>query len=545
MSIADNKQEAVRNRLLRRVDWRFLLPNPQPGRTICFADGLLDQAVASIAGKESQGDGEQFGAHDLVVATNPDRATLQTAWAALRPGGVCYTEWQRPLVGGPQEVRRRLEAAGFDGVTCYWPWPRPTHGNALFWLPLEAPGALHHFLANRAPVRSAARRLARALYQLAWRAGLQLRFVFPICAIAHKPRLATGDQDITDDVALLNWIRAHWGDWGLGDRPADLSWLLLTGGAQSINKVVGLLFADEEREPRLVVKWPRVPESIPALEREVRTLRALHALQPAGIRGIPRLLFCRRTGDSLAVGETALTGVPLWALLRRENFRTFALQATDWLAKLAMPQCPQPRHLWWDRLVAPVLADFERHFGAVIELQWLQETCAILATLDKLPLVCEQRDFSPWNLLVDADGELVVLDWESAELAGLPALDLLYFLAYLAIFLEGTMNTLRAVESYRAILDPQTFTGGIVAECLARYVEQTGLDPQLLRPLRLLLWLIHSRSEYEHFVREAGGEPSTELLQGSLFLRFWEEELKNCARLGEPARHVEPYAVAS
>jgi hypothetical protein len=544
MSVTTLQQEAVRNRLLRRVDWRFLLPSPQPGHTLCLANGVLAEAIATIAGRESQGDGEQPGAHDLVVATNPDQATLQAAWAALRPGGVCYTEWHRPLVGGPQGVRRRLESAGFAEVTSYWPWPWPTHGNALFWLPLEAPGALHYVLANRVPLQSVVKRLVRALYQVVWQVGLRLRFVFPICAIAYKPGPAIADQDAIGDEALLNWIRTHWCDWGLGERPTDLAWILLTGGAQSINKVVGLLFADEEHAPRLVVKWPRVPESIPALEREVKTLRALQTLQPAGIPGVPRLLFCQGSGDSLAVGETALTGVPLWARLRRDNFRSFALQATDWQAKLAYQRAPQPRQVWWDRLVAPVLADFERHFAAVLEPQRLQKTRAVLATLDNLPLVCEQRDFSPWNLLVDANGELVVLDWESAELAGLPALDLLYFLAYLAIFLEGTMGTPRAVESYRTTLDAQTFTGGIVAECLTRYVEQTGLDPQLLRPLRLLLWLIHSRSEYDRFVREVGGEPPISLLRSSFFLRFWEEELDHLARHDAPLPHVAACAMS-
>jgi aminoglycoside phosphotransferase (APT) family kinase protein len=35
----------------------------------------------------------------------------------------------------------------------------------------------------------------------------------------------------------------------------------------------------------------------------------------------------------------------------------------------------------------------------------------------------EQRDFGPWNLLVTPAGQIAVLDWESAEVDGLPALD--------------------------------------------------------------------------------------------------------------------------
>src|SRR5215211_2594977 len=38
----------------------------------------------------------------------------------------------------------------------------------------------------------------------------------------------------------------------------------------------------------------------------------------------------------------------------------------------------------------------------------------------------------------DADRELAVLDWESPERQGLPALDLIYFLSYLVCFPDGT-----------------------------------------------------------------------------------------------------------
>src|SRR5436190_718658 len=98
----------------------------------------------------------------------------------------------------------------------------------------------------------------------------------------------------------------------------------------------------------------------------------------------------------------------------------------------------------------------------------IRETRARLAALGDLPLVCEQRDFSPWNVLIAADGALVVLDWESAETEGLPGMDLIYFLAYLAFFLDGAMESGRFRESYRAALDPATFTGAVQAECLRR-----------------------------------------------------------------------------
>jgi RIO-like serine/threonine protein kinase len=67
-------------------------------------------------------------------------------------------------------------------------------------------------------------------------------------------------------------------------------------------------------------------------------------------------------------------------------------------------------------VIESVLNDFQRSFGAALDQHMIRETYAMLAKLDSLPLVCEQRDFSPWNVFATTDGELVVLDWESAGL---------------------------------------------------------------------------------------------------------------------------------
>jgi hypothetical protein len=221
-----------------------------------------------------------------------------------------------------------------------------------------------------------------------------------------------------------------------------------------------------------------------------------------------------------------MVGLPLSVLLRRNNYRDLALQATDWLANLAGRPHPCPPVTWWGRLIEPVIKNFGETFGAVVDPGMLRETEDILATLGALPLVCEQRDFGPWNVLLTADRELAVLDWESSELQGLPALDLIYFLSFLALFLDNAVRSGRLRESYRATLIPSTFTGGIIDECLARYASQVGLDPASLRPLRLFSWLLHSRSEYQWFVADVAGQPERETLRRSLFMSLWEEELR-------------------
>jgi hypothetical protein len=59
--------------------------------------------------------------------------------------------------------------------------------------------------------------------------------------------------------------------------------------------------------------------------------------------------------------------------------------------------------------------------------------------------------------------------------------------------------------------------------------------------LRLLCWMLHSRSEYGRFVADAGGVPQPSQLRRSLFLGLWEEELRNLLQPGSSSSsHLRP-----
>ncbi len=544
--------EEARNRRLRRADWRFLLPNPWPGRTVCYADGALREAVEGISETMVTPDPRLSETCNLAVAVNPSPATLRSAFAALRPGGSCYTEWYSPFSGGLRRVRQRLEAAGFADVRAHWAWPLPSRSPALCWLPLDAPHALDYFLNSRPDHDGLLKGWLTRAQRGLWRASLKADLLRPVYVIARKPApvapaapvpreglvvasaggsplspltLAEAKPDRREEAGLDDLVREGWEEWGLGARPRDLAWLLLTGGRRSLNKPVALVFGDTERRPGLAVKMTRVPEAAPGLAHEAAVLRALAG--GGGLPGVPRVLFDVQHGDQVAVGETALSGVPLWTRLRRANYRQLALQVTDWSIRLAHRSLALPQPDWRERLVQPVLDRFTAQFGSVVAPADLDETRRRLAVLDSVPLVCEQRDFSPWNVLVGPDGGLVVLDWESTELEGLPALDLLYCLSYLAFYLEGAMASGQTQAAYEASLSPTTFTGAVRVECLTRYCQALGLDPAALAPLRLLVWLLHAASEYQRLVSDAGGPPSRAALRGSLFRRLWQAELRH------------------
>lgn len=541
MPALDTLPEQELNPLLRRVDWRFLLPDPSPVTSICFSGGRLAKAVAAISENVRNAEGESHADCDLAVAVNPDEKMLKAVYTSLCPGGACYIEWYIPFIGHPKRVRRLLNQAGFEEVNCYSCWPLPDR-NPLFWLPLEAPGGLNYFLRSRPPDSSFIRQVARTVGRTIWQLGLRSGLIIPVCATAQKPnKLPMSDsasvvvQSIqaagtkSERGGFASLMQSGWSSWGLGATPRRLSRILLTGGRRSINKVVCLIFEEPDSQPRLAVKMARVPASIPSLHQEVAILRALEAKRPGGTPGVPRVLFCQEHPGLLTVGETALTGVSLFTQLKRDNYHSLALKATNWLVELASRSKPVPPQFWWSRLVEPVFTDFMQAFGGMVEESMVQETRNQLAKLGPLPLVCEHRDFSPWNVLLTHNGELVVLDWESAELEGLPTLDLIYFLTYLAFFLDGTMESQHFGEAYRALLNPDTLTGRITADCLGLYANRLNLDPSILHALRAFTWLLHARSEYRHFTADAGGRPAEETLRQSFFVNLWREELRHGA----------------
>ena len=463
---ADGLPEAERNARLRRLDWRFLLANP-----------------------ETPAEGE------LVELGFPTARGLDAARRRLGAGGEVVCAWRLPRPRGAARARRRLAAAGFLDAEVYWPGPIPWR-LPQFWLPLGSADAERVLLRSRPP-RSVRQRLGRVLWRCAARAGLL------------APAIAIGRLAAEGEAATV---------------AAPSSWLLLTGGRRTINKVVGLQLG-EGGEVLSVAKQARVPEAEAGLANEGRVLELVAASRP-GLGGVPRLLGSSRRGGRLSISETAIEGDPLLESLSEDNFRQSALTVTGWLVGLAGSGEARPAAEWRQRLVEEPLERFERTFGlALPELG--PRARAVLASLPDLPLVPEHRDCSPWNVVLSRSGEPALLDWESAEPEGLPCMDLVYFLANSAFVLDRALEGGTTRRSYAGLLDPTSSHGSVAAECLAAYVDGVGLDPDCVDPLRLLCWLVHSRSEFAQLVADHGGRaPTAEMLRRGVFAGLVEEELR-------------------
>ncbi len=123
--------------LWQRLDWRFLLPSPQPGAIVCA--GVVDEEFAAalrlldaeLAQVTSPVDWSRVtdSSYDLAVLIEPTRQDLHAAARVVRPGGWVYVQAQRRILGAsaaPRSLRgwsRASRRAGLAEVAVHWHAP--------------------------------------------------------------------------------------------------------------------------------------------------------------------------------------------------------------------------------------------------------------------------------------------------------------------------------------------------------------------------------------------------------------------------------------
>jgi predicted Ser/Thr protein kinase len=392
------------------------------------------------------------------------------------------------------KARARLRRAGFAGIRFYRTGPQP--GETELWLPIGAPEIADRIFAERPPH---SRR--EAIERRAW------RVLAPVCAIARLPGEHEGAAD---------------------EIPDPDAWVLLTGGAESDAKVVGLPFSAAPAGPDVVAKFARVAKADAALEREASILRDLERERP-GLTGVPRLRAGGRRVGQVAIVQDAINGKALSATMNAAEFAAVAPAVTRWLLALAGEPAPQPASSWAQRLVRDPLDEIERDFAELAPADFAERARRALSNLGDLPLVCEHRDFGPWNIVIARDGTPAVIDWEDAEPEGLPSLDLVYFLFSAAFAIDGAGDAAdrveRARESNRRLLDPSTKLGGITAACVEDYRTALRIGEDDFRRLRLLCWIVQTLIAYRRLSQKGAG-PVAAAADGDLFLGLAEDELQ-------------------
>ena len=455
-----------------------------------------EQMAARVSGVYRELLGEAQGDGEALPEARRNPLLRRGDWRFALPEAELVESWKVPWPGRARRARQRAEAAGYEDVRIYWPGPLPRQ-LPQFWLPVDSGEATGYLLAERGADSPSEKALHR-FWRLVRRAGL----LAPLYVVGRRrSNQAEGDVELPPSAPLL----------------------LLTGGHRSINKVVGLAFEPSRARPSAAVKFARVPEAEPGLEREARVLRRLGEERP-DLGGVPRLRSKGRRAGRLAVVEDVVEGRSLLDLLQPDNFEEMALRVARLLIDLARTEVPGAE--WRQRLVEEPLAEFESQFGPVLGAPAIAQVREMLAGVGELQPAPEHRDCSPWNIVIAPSGEPVLLDWESAEPDGLPALDLFYFLANCAFVLDEAFEGGSVRETYARLLDPAGEYGQVAQRAVTEYASALRIPPEDFRRLRLLCWIVHSRSDYRHLQLEAGGTPRPEDLRKGIFLGLIEEELR-------------------
>jgi GT2 family glycosyltransferase len=480
--------------LLRRADWRYLLPRSEHGgfRHLVVLGGpaalpelLTELGVARRVDGRLPADGDP---PDAIAVLHDAGVDPSAAAARLAPDGAFYCEMDRRAAGrpgpSPAGLRAALEARGLRTTGVYA--VRPGFAAPAAWLPLDAGGAMRWYLDSAHAAWSPRRRLFEAALRAGTRLGAGIRAgVWPCYAVTASAG-SSGDLPIVLGLPVL--------PPGAGGR--GVRTLMLAPGA---DRVVLLPFASRGAAPELVLKVPRTPAFETRTENEQTALGAIRGrLDDDLAPTLPRPLGIVRDGGLTVALETPLPGASLvrssgrWGTSRARKLRDLRLSAA-WIA--AFHRATEVRRPAWDAasewLETP-LSRYAEAFGVPGNEAALFEAARrrsreLAGT--PLPLVWRHRDFNAWNVLRHGR-QVGVVDWEGASIG--PALcDLLHFTTHWNEIARRLPVDARRLAAFRRL-----FIGGAAEDAFDRaartaisdYLRALAMEERFLPLLLVVTW---------------------------------------------------------
>lgn len=437
-----------RSASLRRLDWRFLLPDPPGGsyQSLLLGGGSKGLARRMVETKWARSVSfslneleNENGKVDAAILLQDSPFHLSEAAPKLNPGGTLYCELTRQsfirLGLTPQRLRSHLAEFGLRLTGLYWAAPNFDHCRR--YIPLDRPGALQWYFSSLfvagTPLHLALRAFFRRAmsihaHRLAWIAPC-LSLTAVAGTVDAPPPSLLGQKEIIDILPQ-----------------SEMRPLLLTSGQDDGSRLILLPFGPHSRRPEAVVKIATDAKFNGETEAEQKITSLVRSLLSADLRvGVPRgLAAFQYRGVSVSVEECA-PGHSLW-VSSGELSASHAAKIQDmqlgakWLIQFHLQT--EAQRIRWDeqaitRWIEQPLAEYARlrsisaSEAQLFDLMRFHANALIGA---QIPLVWQHHDFAPWNLFRQGSS-LSVIDWEfnrdwDETRAGPPLSDLLYFLTY-------------------------------------------------------------------------------------------------------------------
>lgn len=291
---------------------------------------------------------------------------------------------------------------------------------------------------------------------------------------------------------VLHYLAQNWQRLSLEQSadPARLDCVLATPRFRASSHVIFFVLQAGNSDPLFVAKVPRLPGDHMRLDKEAANLRCAFAARPGGFDSIPRVLAYEEWHGHKLLIETALRGQPLKPALVRRHPKRSVEAGLSWLSEFHAATAHEDVQTfdWFYVLIERPLRNFQSQLPPLAEeLGLLEDVLQIAEALraPRLPLVLSHEDFSHPNILISADWQARVVDWELAEPRGLPGLDLFFFLTYVAFARRGANKNAEYLAAFQeAFYGPQAWAQSYVL----RYAERLRLPGASITPLFLLCW---------------------------------------------------------
>ncbi len=272
-----------------------------------------------------------------------------------------------------------------------------------------------------------------------------------------------------------------------GGEMATARWSLRVPDAYPSQKAIARV-PTGDGDGEVVVKLTRHPRFNERLGNEAATLDAI-ARHGGPIAGrVPRVLATGEVAGLRAVAQQAVPGEPF---LARAALRAGCPYADDAVAAIGDLASVSLRGAADERVSSGLerLLDrfIEGHAPPPAVADHLARQVAILVDRPP-PSVLFHGDLGTWNLWVDPCDHVWILDWESAEVAGPPLWDLLYFLRSLAVRSGRRRGLTRHQAIGRHLLGSSPLALQ-AARWVHRYRDRLGLEPEVVEALLHTCWM--------------------------------------------------------